>query len=98
MVRLSWSIQAAEDLDAIASYIAINSKAYAKIQIKRIREKAQQLKHHPYLGRVVPECNDKNIRELILGNYRIIYSTNYKNKIIILTVYHSARRLSLPAK
>lgn len=43
------------------------------------------------MGRIVPEKNDKSIRELIIGNYRIIYQYQVKKEIVsILTVHHSS--------
>lgn len=44
------------------------------------------------IGRIVPEINIENYREIIYGNYRIIYE--YNDKVVnILTVHHSARDL-----
>ena len=42
----------------------------------------------------MPEINRENIRELIEGNYRIIYKILEENKIDILTIHHSARDLT----
>ena len=53
------------------------------------------LKTFPQAGRTVPEKNDENVRELIEGNYRIIYEVVSADQISILTVYHSARDLTL---
>ena len=44
-------------------------------------------------GRIVPETNDKNIREIIKGNYRIIYFLSNDQAANILTVFHTARLL-----
>jgi plasmid stabilization system protein ParE len=46
----------------------------------------------PKLGRIVPEYNDKNLREKIYGNYRIIY--RIKPEVIeIAAICHGARLL-----
>ena len=42
----------------------------------------------------MPEYNDENYRELIEGNYRIVYKIVNKYLIDILTVHHAARDLS----
>ena len=94
MVRINWTIQAKSDLKSIADYIAKDSTQFAKLQVVKIRNRTQVLKSHIRVGRVVPEINKKNIRELIMGNYRIIYKIVTENQIDILTVYHSARDLS----
>ncbi|MBN1803521.1 MAG: type II toxin-antitoxin system RelE/ParE family toxin [Candidatus Lokiarchaeota archaeon] len=46
------------------------------------------------MGRKVPELNDPNYRELIFGNYRIIYGI-FEEKIQILRIIHSSSMLSL---
>ena len=94
MVRLNWTIQAQNDLIKIAEYIAKDSIKYSKIQIKRLRDRTKILKSQPLSGHVVPELNNEMIRELIIGNYRIIYIIIDKSRIDILTVYHSARLLN----
>jgi plasmid stabilization system protein ParE len=77
----------------IADFIAKDSVRYAKITVTRIRIAAKQLKKFPLSGRIVPETEADNIRELILGNYRIIYSIVSSSRVDILTVHHSAKRL-----
>lgn len=94
MVQINWTNQAKEDLKSIAEYISIDSIRYAKLQIKKIRERTQVLKSFQKSGRVVLEIGDENIRELIEGQFRIIYKVCSASKIDILTVYHSARDLS----
>ncbi|MEQ8475653.1 type II toxin-antitoxin system RelE/ParE family toxin [Fulvivirga sp.] len=95
MAKLNWTNQAKNDLIAIAEYIAQDSKKYARIQIQRIRSRAKQIIPLPESGRVVPELGDDSIRELILGNYRIIYHIKSKDRVDILTVHHSAKILKL---
>ena len=96
MVRLNWTIQAIDDLKDIAEYIAKDSQRYASLLVKRIRDKAKLLKTQPDSGRMVDEFERQDIRELIEGNYRIIYMRINDSQIDILTVYHSARRLIPP--
>ena len=43
------------------------------------------------MGRKVPERNVDELRELILGNYRIIYHLNDEN-IELITIIHSKQR------
>jgi toxin ParE1/3/4 len=91
MAEINWTLQAIEDIDNIADYIAKDSLKYASLQVERIFNHAEILAKKPEIGRVVPEINNNKIRELILGNYRIIYKVINKNRIDILTVHHSAR-------
>lgn len=94
MVEVNWTAQALDDLKAIAIYISRDSKKYAILQIDRLFERADILQSQPRVGRVVPETNKPNIRELIEGNYRIIYRIVSSKRIDILTVYHSAQLLT----
>jgi len=95
MVKLIWTDQAINDLGDIGDYIAENSEKYAKLTVKKLFERPEILKTFPQAGRIVPEKNEDNLRELIEGNYRIIYEIVSTDQINILTVYHSARDLKL---
>jgi plasmid stabilization system protein ParE len=85
MVRIKWT--------DIGDYIGKDSIKYAKITVKSLFTSTNVLKQNPYIGRVVPEFNDPNIRELIRGNYRIIYRLIDEKQIDIITIHHSARLL-----
>lgn len=61
--------------------------------MNKIYNRAQDIIANPYIGRVVPEFNEKFIREVISGNYRIVYKIINELQVDILRVYHSARLL-----
>ena len=71
MVRINWTFQAKEDLNAIAEYISKDSKRYAKLQVIRLKNRTRILKTQIRTGKIVSEINRENIRELIEGSYRI---------------------------
>ncbi|WP_034260467.1 type II toxin-antitoxin system RelE/ParE family toxin [Altibacter lentus] len=93
MVRINWTLQATTDLKNIAEYISKDSKKYARFQVIRIKSRTKVLKSRSYAGKIVPEIEKQNIRELIEGNYRIIYKVVDNDRIDILTIHHSARDL-----
>ena len=93
MVRINWALQAKSDLKSIADYISNDSKRYAKLQVVKIRTKTAILKSHIKIGKIVSEIDNQNIRELIEGNYRIIYKIVSEKQIDILTIHHSSRDL-----
>lgn len=93
MVEVRWTDQALYDVDNIAEFIAKDSIKYAKIQVERFFDKVIILNTHPRAGRVVPEISEDDLRELIQGNYRIIYQIVSNSQIDILTVHHSRRLL-----
>ena len=92
MVKIVWTERSLTDLEDIAGYIAKDSVKYAKITIEKILNEISILENRPLIGRIVPELNDENYRELIIGNYRILYEHD-KIKISILTVHNSKREL-----
>ena len=94
MVKIIWTQRSLTDLKSIAEYIAKDSVKYASITLQWIIDVTQYLQENPRIGRMVPEIgkNDK-IREIIFGNYRIIYKISDKHSVHILTVHHSAKRL-----
>lgn len=87
-----WSRIAKSDLRAIYDYIANDSRYYAKKVAQDIREKTDLLNDLPGMGRVVPEMGDKNIRELSLYSYRIIYEIEHQ-QVFILTIVHKRQDL-----
>ena len=93
MVRINWTLQATVDLKDIAEYISKDSKKYAKLQIIRIKSRTKILNSQVYSGKIVPEIDKQNIRELIEGNYRIIYKIVEPSRVDILTIHHSSRDL-----
>ncbi len=94
MVKIVWSALAVSELRDIYLYISIDSIKYANNQISRIRQKTQILKSMPEIGRIVPELEENTIRELIEGNYRIVYRINTINFIEILTIHHASRNFN----
>ena len=83
--RIAWSQRALQDLEAIASYIAEDSPAYARTVVRTIVNQVKTLAHFPRSGRKVPEFDDEDIRESIAYNYRIIYRVE-REEILIAAV------------
>ncbi len=93
MAEIKWTEQAINDIEAIADYITRDSENYAKMHVKKIYDSVTRLSQFPESGRIVPEINKKEIREILLGTYRIIYRFKH-NVVEILTIYHSSRLLN----
>jgi len=93
MAQIRWTCQALDDVEAITRYIARDSTYYAQMFAVKTFEAVRQIEIFPKSGRVVPEINQENIREILLGNYRIIYRLK-DGFVEILTVYHSSRLLN----
>lgn len=93
MVKIKWTKLSVDDLGSIKDYIAQDSKKYAIITIRKFQKRAQDLKSFPRKGRIVPEIENPNIRELIVGNYRLVYRIVDEDLIHILRVQSSYKQL-----
>jgi plasmid stabilization system protein ParE len=73
VVKIVWTELAVNDLKEIFEYISEDSFRYANLTINRIYQTTQILSISPLIGKIVQELNDFFIKELLAGNYRIIY-------------------------
>ncbi|MBK6772708.1 MAG: type II toxin-antitoxin system RelE/ParE family toxin [Ignavibacteria bacterium] len=94
MVKVRWTKRALKDLEDIGNYITNDSFQYARLTLSKLINTDQLISENPAIGRIVPEVNDINIREIIKGSYRIIYQIKKPQQIEILTVFHSSRLLN----
>ena len=94
MAKVVWTGAALKDLEIIVRYIARDSPRYAEGFSKRLVRAPLVLKEYPLLGRVVPEYELSNFRELIHGAYRIIYEIR-QDSCYIEAVIHSSRDLMM---
>jgi toxin ParE1/3/4 len=93
-MKILWSPLAIDRASEIAEYIAQDNPDAAESWINTVFEKVEYLKEFPESGRIVPETDNMTIRELIYGNYRIIYRVEEKN-LSVLTVHHGKQVLPL---
>ena len=60
--------------------------------VDKITRRSQQIGGFPQSGRMVPEYQDINIREVIEPPYRIVYRVT-PNRVDVLAVFHGAQLL-----
>ncbi len=90
--KIIWSLQARDDLREVVSFIAADNPTIAETFGYRLMSKVDMLANFPQLGRVVPEENDMNIREIVLRPYRIIYQVLPAQQVVaIARIWHGAR-------
>ena len=90
--KIKWSPRAASNFEDICGYIAKDSEYYAALFAGRVTELVRTIPQFPESGRTVPEYGDKNLRERIYGNYRIVY--RLKDEFIeIVAICHGAKQL-----
>lgn len=88
------SQKAHKDIKNIFEYIAYDSLYYAKKTIDYIYSYINKLEHFPYIGRYIPEFNNKRYREIIYKKYRIFYCVSKKNnEVYIYRVIYSSRKI-----
>ena len=91
--RVRWAEGAATDLDEAAEYIARDSRAYAASLVRQAHRTARSLSTLAERGRVVPEFNDSNRRELFVASYRLLY--RIADQVVFVTAFvHGARDLA----
>lgn len=91
-MRVHWTNNAIEHLANIYEYIALNSSTYCQTDGGQDYRRSVQIADHPFSGRLVPEYQAEDIRELIESPYRIIYRVK-QDQIDVLAVIHGARLL-----
>ena len=91
-MKISWSPLAVDRASEIAEYIAQDNPTAAENWVNAVFTHVEQLKKFPESGRIVPEINNDFFRELMYGNYRIIYRIE-ANRASILTIRHGKQIL-----
>ena len=87
---VAWTPLARDGLDEILAYIAEDSPEAAEKVLEVVLRVAESLSVFAERGRVVPELQDRSIREVFVYLYRIIYELS-ASEVRILAFIHGAR-------
>jgi toxin ParE1/3/4 len=93
--RVEWTRAAAGDLEAIATYVAVDSPENARRLIGRLRRRAATLEATAERGRLVPELSRfgiRTFRELRVQPYRLIYRIE-EHRVLVLALFDARRDL-----
>ena len=93
-MKVQWAPLAIDRVVEIAAYIAEDNPDAAKRWIRDAFARVGQLGRFPRSGRQTSETPRKDIRELVWGNYRIIYRLEV-HQVSILTVRHTKQILPM---
>ncbi len=93
-MKIIWSPLSIDRVSEIAEYIAQDKPSAAERWIETLFSKVEQLQSSPEMGRAVPEIRSGQFRELICGNYRIIYRID-KKQVSVLTIRHGKQILPI---
>jgi toxin ParE1/3/4 len=88
--KIYWTQQSRDDLRAVRTHIARDAPATASAYVRKLQTSVGRLREFPFSGQVVPEIGREDLREILQGNYRLIYRVS-DDRVDILAVFHSAR-------
>jgi toxin ParE1/3/4 len=91
-MKVIWTPRAQQRLQEIHDHIAKDQPGNATRWIASVLDRGEQIGDQPRSGRVVPEYQRETIREILEGDYRIIYRIR-SQQVDVLTVRHGARLL-----
>ena len=94
MAQVIWSNAAIDDLQRLREYYEPLSPRFADKVIDQLISHSRLLATFPQSGRTVPEFADPTIREVLSGNYRIVYRYNQAERVEIARIFHSAQLLT----
>ena len=92
MAPVIWRDSALDDIERIRLNIAQDSPGRAAEFVNRIFDASEQLALFPRSGRVVPNLDRPDVREIIVRPYRVIYRVD-ADAVRIYGVRHGAQRL-----
>ncbi|RVU85487.1 type II toxin-antitoxin system RelE/ParE family toxin [Leucothrix sargassi] len=92
MAELIWTEPALTDLDEVAEYIALSNLPAAKALVGRLFEVVDRLEQFPESGRVPPELEGFNYREVIVNPCRVLYKVE-ESRVYVLHVLRQERDL-----
>ncbi|HEX8372112.1 MAG TPA: type II toxin-antitoxin system RelE/ParE family toxin [Chthoniobacterales bacterium] len=78
--QVALSPSARRDLRDIVRYISMDSPERAVAFGQFLVSNCKRLGEFPNLGRIVPEFEEENIREIIVRSYRVIYRVSITNR------------------
>ena len=90
MTTVTWSPQAIRDVEAVRAFITQDSLTYADLIVRRLVAAVERLQFFPESGRIVPERQSPEIREVIVSPYRIVYRLR-SSAVEIVTVFRGSR-------
>jgi plasmid stabilization system protein ParE len=89
-VIVFWTDAALGQLESTRDYFARTSPGYAQRLVERIVNRSERIAVFPRSGRMVPEYEIDEVRQVIESQYRIIYLIK-DDQIEILALIHTSR-------
>lgn len=94
MAQVRWSARSQSDLQSIYEFVRRDSPDAALALMARLISSVRRLEEFPLSGRIVPEFRRRNMREVIVGSFRVVYEVAGE-EVGVVTVRNASRRLTL---
>ena len=91
-LKVLWTENAIQDLLGIKAFIFQDSVDRAEEWVIELFAAGENLSQFASRGRIVPEFNQNNLRELLIENYRLVYRIK-STTVEIITVFEGHRQL-----
>jgi toxin ParE1/3/4 len=85
-----WARRARSDLQLAVAHIRADSPDAARTFASAIIQASRSLSTLSQRGRVVPEVGQQEVRELLLGRYRLIYEV-FPDRVAVVRLIHASR-------
>jgi len=90
--QIKWTLAAREDFQDILLFIAADNPEAALNVGDQIEGRIDQLQQFPESGPVFPEEPEGEYRQIVAGNYRVIYRIHHEDRAVeIKRLWHGAR-------
>jgi toxin ParE1/3/4 len=93
VTEVIWSPRSVADLEEIRAYIEADSPAWADLTVRRLVAAVERLQQFPDSGRMAPERQSPDLREVVSGTYGIVYRRQ-PTTVEIATVFRGSRDFS----
>jgi plasmid stabilization system protein ParE len=77
------------DVQTIRDFIERDSPKYGRLVAERLVRATERLEAFPRSGRIVPEVGRENLREIVVGVYRVVYRLEL-DAAVLLTVFRGS--------
>jgi toxin ParE1/3/4 len=94
MVKVNWSRRIIAEIHEAREYLQPYSPTLAERLTDAVFAKGTLLESYPLLGRVVPEAERPDVRELPFKKYRLVYRVVSETEILMLTLHPALRPLA----
>ena len=94
MAQIIWSNPAIEDLHQLREFYSQFSEGYADRLIDKLIARADILINFPQSGRMAPQFKDGLTRELVSGDYSIIYRIQDADTVTISRIQNNSKPLT----